>query len=60
MTHYPQHRRVIRQDDDAMNSLSGLESFVRLQESQEEFLKWLESSEKKDPEMDRYVYKKIR
>lgn len=40
--------------------LAGVENFVRLQESQEEFLKWLESSEKKNPELDRYSYKKVR
>lgn len=38
---------------------AALENFVRLQQHQEEFLKWLEASEKK-PEMDRYYYRKIR
>ncbi len=37
-----------------------MDNFVRLQQSQEEFLLWLDESEKSHPELDRYNYKKIR
>lgn len=36
-----------------------MEQFVRLQQMQEEYLKWLEASERSD-DLDYYVYKKIR
>jgi hypothetical protein len=39
--------------------VASLENFVRLQQSQSEYLAWLEANEKR-PEMDRYFYRKIR
>jgi hypothetical protein len=37
-----------------------LEQFLKLQQSQEEFLAWLESSEKQRPDHDNFFFKKIR
>lgn len=53
-------QKKVRHDDETVASLASLENHVRIQESQEEFLKWLETSEKKNPELDRFFYKKIR
>lgn len=38
---------------------ASMENFVRLQRSQAEYLTWLEANEKK-PEIDGYIYRKIR
>jgi len=35
-------------------------SHVKLQQVQDDFLKWLDSMEQKHPEQDRYAYKKVR
>lgn len=37
-----------------------LEAHIKLQQSQEEFLKWLESCEANSAEHDGYSYKKVR
>lgn len=42
-----------------LSDLSPLENFVRLQQSQAEYLAWLESKEKK-ADIDGYVYRQIR
>jgi|GEM_PF-2910090 len=43
----------------SLEDMAAVENFVRLRQSQEEYLAWLEASENK-PEMDRYSYRKIR
>ena len=51
-------RRFVKKQDSAV--FSATENFVRLQQSQQEFLDWLEASEKNDPDIDRHAFKKIR
>lgn len=55
--HKKDHQHLADQQDMAQNA--AMENFVRLQESQEEFLKWFDSAARK-PDVDRYAYKKIR
>lgn len=43
----------------SLEDMAAVENFVRLRQSQEEYLAWLEATEKK-PEVDRYIYRKIR
>lgn len=48
-----------RHDEQTLVQRGALDNHVRLQQHQEEYLKWLEETEKQ-PEVDRYAYKKIR
>jgi hypothetical protein len=41
------------------NELAALDNFMRLKQSQAEYLLWLEASEKKE-ELDGYTYRQIR
>jgi hypothetical protein len=43
----------------SLSDMAAVENFLRLRQSQEEFLAWLESCEKK-PHVDQYIYRKIR
>ncbi len=51
-------RKTRPQGQEAQQAVA-MENFVRLQQHQAEYLKWLEESEKKR-DMDRYSYKKVR
>lgn len=44
---------------EALETEALLESYVRLQQSQVEFLAWLDATEH-EAEIDRYIYRKIR
>lgn len=43
----------------SLSDLAAVENFLRLRQSQEEYLAWLESCENK-PDVDQYSYRKIR
>ena len=43
----------------SLEELAAIESHIRLQRSQEEFLNWLSSNEQSHT-VDRYIYRKIR
>ncbi len=53
------HKHKTQKDGHSLPSHAALDNHVRLQQHQEEYLKWLEETEKQ-PEVDRYAYKKIR
>jgi hypothetical protein len=52
-------RQQAKQDVMAIEQSASLENHLRLQQSQEDFIKWLEASEVRH-EIDQYSYKKIR
>ena len=52
-------RQQSKQDGMAIEQGASLENHLRLQQSQEDFIKWLEANEVRH-EIDQYSYKKIR
>jgi hypothetical protein len=59
-TEHPSHAEPSQQADAATpQELASMDNFVRLQQSQLEFMAWLDATEK-TAEIDRYTYRKIR
>jgi hypothetical protein len=58
-TEHPHSHPVAKHSGATKSEIAAMENFVRLQKSQAEYLAWLEACEKK-PEVDRYIYRKIR
>lgn len=54
---HPRPQSVLDATD--LSPQAAMENFVRLHQSQNDYLKWLEDSFRK-PHVDSYVYKKIR
>lgn len=52
-------QQQLKQDSITLEQGASLENHLRLQQSQEDFLKWLEANEVRK-EIDQYAYKKIR
>lgn len=59
MRQHPQPRQQQTQQQQ-LAARHAAASHVKLQQSQDELIQWLDSMENKNPEMDRHAYKKVR